>query len=234
MTSLRRITLPAVVGVATVALISACSGSSTDRAAGSSPSAAVSSSPVASPAASSAPPSQSPSSAAASPSPEATASAKPSAVPADPTKHNASDIRFAASMIPHHLQALDMTILSSNRTMDQWVRDLANRISSSQESQIRAMKGWLDDWDSEPLPRDQALPGSVSRSDLAKLADASGAAFDRLFVTLMIDHHLGAIKLAEAELAAGTYGKARDLATSIAATKKAEVKEMRKYLTKLK
>ena len=137
-------------------------------------------------------------------------------------------------MIPHHLQALDMTILSANRSMDQWVRDLATKISSSQEPQIRTMKGWLDDWDAEPLPHDQSLPGSVSRSDLAKLADASGTAFDRLFVTLMIDHHLGAIELAEAELAAGSYGKARDLATSIATTKKAELKEMRKYLAKLK
>jgi uncharacterized protein (DUF305 family) len=42
---------------------------------------------------------------------------------------------------------------------------------------------------------DAAMPGMASDDDVQRLADASGAEADQLFVELMIDHHEGGIDM---------------------------------------
>ncbi|GAA0430583.1 hypothetical protein Acor_46320 [Acrocarpospora corrugata] len=148
--------------------------------------------------------------------------------------HNEADVTFAASLIPHHLQTLDLTQLAATRAHDLWVRDLAARVRSQREPEIRVLKGLLDTWGETPLPRDQKLPGGVTQADLTDLAAASGATFDRLFITLLIDHHEGALALAQAEEAKGVQADAKALAGGVVVTHEAELKEMKKYLTRLK
>jgi uncharacterized protein (DUF305 family) len=51
---------------------------------------------------------------------------------------------------------------------------------------------------------------------------------------MMIEHHEGAIKMAEEEQANGAFADAKTLAESIATSQRAEVKKLKKYLAKLK
>lgn len=231
MTNLRRIGLPAVVGTTLITLLAGCSGSAeTPRDAQASTSPTVSS--VVSPA-----------SASASPPAEGTPTVSPTPVSPTPTStrvetpaagFNAADVSFAQRMIPHHLQAIDMASLAGTRAGDQWVGDLAGKIQEVQDPEIRMFKSWLDDWGKQPMPRGHKMPGMLSDGDIARLAKAKGAAFDRLFVTMMIEHHRGAIKMAEEELTKGAFADARTMAESIATTQRAEIKDMKKYLAKLK
>ncbi|WP_067174401.1 DUF305 domain-containing protein [Microtetraspora niveoalba] len=231
MTSFSRIVLPAATSAVVLTLLAGCSGSGTDAAAPS-PSASVAASDSAT-AAPSESPAETPTEAPAE-TPSATDDTPASPDPAGAAGHNDADVSFAKMMIPHHLQAIDMAGLARTQAGDQWIRDLAAKITEAQDPEIRTMKGWLDGWGEEPLPRDHAMPGMSSAAEMDKLAKADGSPFDRLFVTMMIKHHTGAIKMAEEERASGAFAEAKAMAETIVATQKAEIKEMKAYLAKLK
>jgi uncharacterized protein (DUF305 family) len=54
----------------------------------------------------------------------------------------------------------------------------------------------------------ERMPGMLSPEQLAQLDGARGTAFDRLFLTFMIQHHEGAITMVEQLMVA--HGAARD------------------------
>ena len=54
--------------------------------------------------------------------------AAPAAAPPPPAVGNVADVEFAAMMIPHHQQALELSALVAGRTVDPTVSDLAFRI----------------------------------------------------------------------------------------------------------
>ena len=47
------------------------------------------------------------------------------------------------------------------------------------------------------------MPGTMSSDQMEELASASGSAFDEMFLSMMIEHHEGAIEMAQTEQADG-------------------------------
>jgi uncharacterized protein (DUF305 family) len=143
---------------------------------------------------------------------------------------NDSDVAFAHGMIPHHAQAVEMADLAQDRASPQ-VRDLAERIRAAQQPEIDLMEGWLQAWD-RPMDMegmegmDMNGMGMVSEEDMGRLEAASGAEFDRLFLTSMREHHLGAIAMAEEELRTGQSPEAKELAQQIIDTQRQEIEEI--------
>lgn len=115
------------------------------------------------------------------------------------------DVAFMRGMIPHHQQAVEMAALVKNRTNRQELRDAGGRIDGSQADEIRFMQDWLAQRGlPEQDPNDphaghalHTMQGMASPEQLAALAAASGAEFDRLFLELMVAHHEGAVKMAD-------------------------------------
>ncbi|MDT8429830.1 MAG: DUF305 domain-containing protein [Pseudomonadales bacterium] len=116
-----------------------------------------------------------------------------------------ADVKFMQDMIVHHLQAVEMTALVAERSSNETVKTLAERITLSQDDEISMMRGWLAE-------RNQAesggmahhgdhllpiMPGMVSAEEMAELATVEGGDFDVLFLKLMIRHHEGAITMVE-------------------------------------
>ncbi|TQS25839.1 DUF305 domain-containing protein [Microbispora sp. KK1-11] len=171
------------------------------------------------------------------PSPEATQSPEsaPSATPDEtgaakpPAGATAADVAFARQMVPHHLQAAEMARLAQTHAGDPWVREFAAKVAAARDTDMRTFKGWLDMWGAEPLPPDHAMPGTQTRAEIEALAKLNGPSFDRKYVTLMIEHDNGAIKLARAEQADGAFEGAKALAVATATSLGAEVKELKKY-----
>ena len=121
------------------------------------------------------------------------------------TSYSPDDVRFMHDMIPHHHQALEMAELVEDRTNRQELLDTAGRIDASQEDEIEFMQAWLADR-GEPVPDPDAhgdmytsheMAGMASPEDMARLASLKGIEFDRLFLTLMIEHHEGAVTMVE-------------------------------------
>ncbi|WP_217210884.1 DUF305 domain-containing protein [Streptomyces sp. AC550_RSS872] len=161
--------------------------------------------------------------------------------------HNAQDVSFAQGMIPHHQQALQMAEMAADRASSAQVKDLAARIEKAQDPEIRTMTGWLKTWGEDvpsaaPGGMDHSghsggsdasgMPGMMGEDDMAKLSKASGKAFDALFLNLMVEHHEGAVEMAEDEKAKGEYGPATGLADAVVTAQTAEIEEMNKLLGK--
>ncbi len=156
--------------------------------------------------------------------------------------HNAADVAFMSRMIPHHAQALELTALVAGRSGRTEIAQLAERIEISQKDEIALMQAWLADR-REPLPSAHAnhvghgglMPGMLDQSDLTRLAQAKGAAFDRLFLDFMIRHHQGAVAMVnELYQAGGGIEPASDrLAREVNADQQIEIRRMQELLGKL-
>ncbi len=112
----------------------------------------------------------------------------------------AADVKFMQGMIGHHQQALEMTELLRARSNSDDMKKLALRIDVSQADEIKMMQRWLQVRHQEiPSPHAMHLhgatlmPGMLTEEDMARLANAKGAEFDRLFLEGMIKHHGGAL-----------------------------------------
>ena len=150
--------------------------------------------------------------------------------------HDQADVTFAQQMIPHHQQAVMMARLAETNDAGPEVTDLARRISSAQEPEIERMTGWLKDWDEQVMGSGDmgdgsgAMTGMMDAGQMSDLAAARGAAFDRLFLTQMIEHHTGAIEMARKEQSEGASKDAIALARAIEKAQTSEIAEMRKLL----
>lgn len=109
-----------------------------------------------------------------------------------------TDIAFMQDMLVHHRQALTMAGLVAERTERADLPLLAERIVVSQEAEIDLLEAWLEGSGAEvPDAAHDAehagMPGMASADQLTALEAASGPAFDRQFLELMIAHHQGAV-----------------------------------------
>lgn len=227
----RRLTGPAVVAVATAALLAACGDAATptaDHGAMTSSSTTAASTATGSP--SSSPTSQ--------PSAPTTTTATASPTSSTPTTgtpaagaHNQADVEFAAGMVPHHQQALVMTDMAlAHGGTDDFVA-LAKAIEAAQRPEIEQMSGWLTGW-GEPVPdlsghMGHSDMGMMSQQDLDDLDAMRGSGFEGMWLTMMVEHHEGAVDMGRAELAKGENPEARKLAQSIITSQTAEIATMK-------
>ncbi|MGW5381649.1 DUF305 domain-containing protein [Nocardia sp. NPDC003963] len=152
-------------------------------------------------------------------------------------EHNQADIRFAEEMIPHHRQAVEMAALVPSHSSDPAVIDLAARIQAAQDPEIATMSGWLQAWGvATPEAGDHSgmdhgsMPGMMTGEEMAQLEAARGPEFDRMWLTMMIAHHEGAVRMAETELVEGVDPDAVALAQQIIDTQQAEIQQMQSML----
>jgi uncharacterized protein (DUF305 family) len=174
------------------------------------------------------------------PPPSGVAPSASVSVPVSTVPFNATDVQFATDMIPHHRQAVDMATLADTHASSAEVKALAAKIRKAQEPEIATMSGWLTAW-GEPVPSPGAMhhdpgdmggmPGMLTDTELRQLGAATGPAFDKLFLTLMIKHHEGAVETATTAQSQGSAVK--QLAGSIVTSQTAEIAEMKALLDKL-
>jgi uncharacterized protein (DUF305 family) len=164
------------------------------------------------------------------------------AVDLSPVKYTAADVQFMQGMIGHHAQAVEMTELLATRTQSDEMRKIAERIAVSQNDEIRMMQEWLKRR-GQPLPDPHAhhgghlMPGMLTAEEMARLSDARGAAFDRLFLEFMIKHHEGALVMVQQLFATPGAGQEPEMfafANDVDADQRAEIDRMHMMLDKLK
>lgn len=158
------------------------------------------------------------------------------------TDHNQADTTFAQMMVVHHEGALEMAGLATTKADTAEVRDLAGRIEAAQGPEIEQMRGWLEQWD-EPAPEDSDMGGMDhggmdmggldQQAAMDELDTLDGAAFDRRFLELMIEHHKGALTMAQTEVANGRNEAATSLARTIITAQEKEIAEMEALLEQL-
>ena len=151
--------------------------------------------------------------------------------------HNAADVTFASGMIPHHGQAITMADMATSKATNAQVKSLAAAIKTAQGPEIATMSGWLTGW-GQPVPAATgghdmsgmgtggAMSGMMSEQEMQQLSTATGAAFDRMWLQMMIKHHQGAVTMAQTELAGGQSTDAKQLAQQIIDVQNKEIDTM--------
>ena len=151
-----------------------------------------------------------------------------------------ADVAFMQGMIAHHAQAIHMSRMAEDRHADPRLVRLAGKIGQSQVAEIAIMQDWL-------LRNGQAAPdtsswrtmhmtGMLTPAQLDTLEAATGAVFDDAFLTLMIQHHEGAILMVDELFATAGAGQDVDVnvfANDVVAVQTAEIGAMRRMLSEL-
>ena len=164
-----------------------------------------------------------------------------------------ADVTFMQGMVMHHGQAVAMTDMIPSHTENKEIRALGARIGLSQTDEMKFMQRWLKthgeatsmkmpmampgmedmDINGNPMP---SMPGMLSPEQIKALSEAKGAAFDRLFLTGMIQHHKGALVMVKELFDAPGAGQDADLfdfATDADNTQRAEIVIMQAMLKKM-
>ncbi len=218
------------------------------------------STPAAAPSSTAGTPSVTSSPSSTSPAPSSTAAMMSSAVgdpmgtgPVGP--HQQADVTFAQQMTVHHQGAIAMADLAATRAASPAVKQLAAEIKAAQDPEIKLMAGWLAAWapgsDMNGMPvttatssqmggmaggtggfgsTASAMPGMMSDEQTSALTAATGPAFDKLFLQLMIVHHQGALTMATTEKTHGSNPAALALAQSIITSQTAQISQMQTML----
>lgn len=168
--------------------------------------------------------------------------------------HNDQDVAFATDMIPHHAQAVEMAAMVDGKDVSAELTELATDIKAAQAPEIETMSGWLKDWD-EPVPDTSMgsmggmegedmegmdhsgmdgmdMPGMMSEEDMTALENADGEAFETMWLEMMVEHHKGAVEMAQTEQSDGKFQPAIDLADEIEAGQTEEISVMEDLLAR--
>lgn len=146
----------------------------------------------------------------------------------------AGDIAFAQGMIPHHEQAVEMSDLAlAHPDVSADAKDLATAIKAAQDPEIKQMQGWLQEWDAPTAASGadvHAGHGMMPAEAMDQLEAATGEEFNRMWMEMMIEHHAGAIMMAEDVLKTTQDADVKGLAEAIVKAQKAEIEQMQKLL----
>lgn len=125
------------------------------------------------------------------------------------------------------------------------VKGLATRIQGAQGPEIQLMTGWLAEWgqpvdemagmdhsnmdaaDMEAMP---GMEGMMTAAEMTGLEAATGPAFDKLWLDMMIRHHQGAVTMSKTAETDGKAAAVKELAGKIVAAQEGEIAEMQKLL----
>jgi len=125
---------------------------------------------------------------------------------------DSAEAGFLRDMSTHHAQAVEMSMIAHAGSTDPAVISLSADIALTQHGQIGYMQAWLRDWHLSPTAstppmswmKDSAgsvqnglMPGMATPAQLADLRKATGKDLDVQFLTLMRQHHLGGIHMAQ-------------------------------------
>jgi len=143
---------------------------------------------------------------------------------------------FAEMMIPHHQQAIDMSLLALEKdSSSPELKDLAQRIIDGQTPEIALMEGWRDESEEQGMMGMMSSGGEImmggmaSDDEMQNLATLEGSEFDTEFLTLMITHHEGALHMVHM-IDGSSFDEAAQLAKDIVRVQTAEIEEMKAML----
>lgn len=145
------------------------------------------------------------------------------------------DRMFLSNMIAHHQGAVDMANLALTNAKHQEIKDMANNIISAQTKEIGDMQSWQSSWgypaSSGSMMEDHSSMGMMN--DMAgmtdKLKGLSGDAFDKAFLSSMIEHHQSAINMAYPGQANAQHEEVKTLTKAIVDAQSKEIAQMKQW-----
>lgn len=142
------------------------------------------------------------------------------------------DRAFIDAMIPHHESALEMARSAKAAGLTEpELEQVADDILATQQAEIDRMKEWRAEWfgSSDVDPEGAAALG-MSDEQMGMSHDAddllNSGDVDADFAQMMVDHHEGAIEMAELALDRAEHGELKEMAEAIIDAQQREIDVM--------
>jgi uncharacterized protein (DUF305 family) len=157
-------------------------------------------------------------------------------------RHNQADSAFVIAMGKHHQQALDMAALVPQSSQNEEVTAIAAKIHDEQAPEIAKFGQLVKEFGAQAMPStdmpemsgsNTSMDGMVPDSAVEHLKTLNGSGFDKAWVGLMIEHHKGAVDMAQDELKNGENAEVKQIAQNIVTTQTAEIDQLGKLAAKL-
>jgi len=155
---------------------------------------------------------------------------------------------FLRDMAVHHAQAVEMSMIVHEKSDDPEIVYLASDIALTQHGQIGYMQAWLRDWHLSPTSTQQPMawmpdsagsvvnglmPGMATPEQLADLRKATGKDLDVQYLTLMRQHHLGGIHMAQEAVKLSHNSDVKWLAGTMVTSQQGEITVIDNLLKKI-
>src|SRR5688500_5623953 len=114
---------------------------------------------------------------------------------------NEADATFSLRMIPHHRQTIDIANVPMEKSKDQFVIDVADKIATVEAGEIEQMTTYLRSWNI-PIPGEDAqaahkMAGMMPAKDVESMKAAQGKQFDDLFLAALSRHLRSGVDMAK-------------------------------------
>ena len=154
--------------------------------------------------------------------------------------YTVADVEFMQGMIAHHAQAIYMSRMAAAHHASPRLLKLATKIDQSQLSEIAIMQNWLRQ-NGQFAPDTSSwhtvhMAGMLSDAQLEELDAATDGAFDRAYLTGMIQHHEGALEMVKELFAVPRAGQEINVnvfANDVVTVQTAEIGVMEEMLSQL-
>ena len=138
-------------------------------------------------------------------------------------------------MIEHHKGAVDMAKLALTNAKHQELKDMANDIITAQTKEITDMESWQKQWgypaSSGEMMMDHSAMGMMA--DMGQMTESlkslSGDAFDKAFLSSMIQHHQSAINMAYPGQTNAKHEEVKALTKAIVDAQSNEIAQMQQW-----
>ena len=132
-----------------------------------------------------------------------------------------ADGPYVHLMAQHHDEGIKMATLATAKAANADVKALAGRMLDRQRKELAELKQFKTTVAEDMAPRDRIV---LKQMRIESLEQATGAAFDRLFLSMMIEHHRDALTMTNG--AKLVIPRVQDFAKTAAQRLNGELKEM--------
>lgn len=132
---------------------------------------------------------------------------------------NEADATFSLQMIPHHRQTIQIAKVAMEKSKDEFVINVADKIATAEAGEIEQMATYLRSWNIQ-VPGDDAaathkMAGMMTAKDVDSLKAAQGKQFDELFLAALSRHLRSGVDMAKGAQAKGVHVGSKALAGKI-------------------
>ncbi|MDX3656675.1 DUF305 domain-containing protein [Streptomyces sp. ID05-26A] len=132
---------------------------------------------------------------------------------------NEADATFSLRMIPHHRQTIEIAKVAMEKSKDDFVVNVADKIATAEAGEIEQMATYLRSWNIQ-VPGDDAnathkMAGMMTVKDVEALKSATGKQYDDLFLATLSRHLRSGVDMAKDAQAKGEHIGSKALAGKI-------------------
>jgi uncharacterized protein (DUF305 family) len=136
-----------------------------------------------------------------------------------------SEESFIADMIPHHQEAVDTSARLHAITQDPVLKELTQAIVDGQATEIAMMQSWLDAWYPDSTYVSTYTPMMRDTSTISAIST-----IEKFWIEDMIQHHMGAVMMAEDVFKLNPRNEVDDFARDVIAVQTDEILLMQQLL----